>query len=76
MAQVLIRDVAPDVVDKLKLRAKRNHRSLEAELRVILEAAVHEPDTNMIGEVEQVRKQFRGRAFDDSATLLRQDRDR
>ncbi len=34
MAQVLIRDVAPEVVVKLKARALRNRRSLEAELRL------------------------------------------
>ena len=35
MAQVLVRDVAPEIVEKLKARAQRNQRSLEAELRMI-----------------------------------------
>ncbi|MBI4728036.1 MAG: hypothetical protein HY775_00815 [Acidobacteria bacterium] len=37
MAQTLIRDLPDEVVARLKARAKRNHRSLEAELRLILE---------------------------------------
>ena len=39
MAQVLVRDLDDSVVDKLKARAKRHGRSLEAELRLVLERA-------------------------------------
>jgi plasmid stability protein len=76
MAQLLVRDVAPEVVEKLKVRAQRNRRSLEAELRVIFQDAVQEPATDMQAEVERVRALFAGRIFDDSATLLRADRER
>ena len=76
MAQVLIRDVMPEVVDKLKARARRNHRSLEAELRVIFEKAAEEPAVDMLAEVQRVRALFAGRSFDDSADLLRADRER
>jgi len=37
MAQVLVRNLDKKTVDRLKARARRNGRSLEAELRVILE---------------------------------------
>lgn len=37
VAQALIRNLPDEVVAGLKARAKRNHRSLEAELRLILE---------------------------------------
>jgi hypothetical protein len=37
MAQVLIRNLDRKTVDRLKARARRNGRSLEAELRLILE---------------------------------------
>ena len=77
MAQVLIRDVAPEVVNKLKARAQRNRRSLEAELRGIVEAAVmEEPAVDMLAEIERVRALFAGRTFDDSAALVREDRQR
>ena len=76
MAQVLIRDVDPEVVVKLKARAQRNRRSLEAELRLIFEEAVQEPKFDMRAEVERVRALFAGRTFEDSAALVREDRER
>lgn len=76
LAQVLIRDVAPEVVEKLKARAQRNHRSLEAELRLLVEKAVEEPAVDRRAEVDRVRALFAGRTFDDSAALLREDRTR
>ena len=76
MAQVLIRGVAPDVMNRLKSRAQRNRRSLEAELRVILANAVAEPAVHMLAEVTRVRALFKGRTFDDSTALLREDRER
>lgn len=76
MAQVLIRDMTPDVIDKLKARAQRNRRSLEAELRVICEEAAQEPALDMRAEVERVRALFACRNFEDSAGLVRENRDR
>jgi len=76
MAQVLIRDVNPETVSKLKSRAQRNRRSLEAELRIIVEQAAEESAIDMLAEVNRVRALFADRRFDDSAGLLNADRDR
>lgn len=76
MAQVLIRDVDPSIVERLKHRAQRNRRSLEAELRVIVEKAAQEPNVDLTAEVNQVRALFAGRSFADSAGLIHEDRDR
>jgi plasmid stability protein len=76
MAQVLIRDVAPATIDRLKARAQRNGRSLEAELRVVIAAAVEEPAIDMLAEVERVRALFAGKTFGDSTELVREDRER
>lgn len=76
MAQVLIRDVDPEVVDRLKARALRNHRSLEAELRLIVTEAAEAPAIDLQTEVARVRALFTGRRFDDSTALLREDRER
>jgi plasmid stability protein len=75
-AQVLIRDLNPEVVEKLEVRSRRNQRSLEAELRVVLAEAVREPSFAMRDEVHRVRAQFEGRLFTDSVALLREDRER
>jgi len=37
MSSILVRDLDPDVVERLKERARLNKRSLQAELRYILE---------------------------------------
>ena len=76
MGQVLVRDVASEIMDKLKARAERHHRSLEAELRVIFSEAVDEPSVDVFAEIERIRSLFRGRTFEDSATLLGEDRER
>ena len=62
------------VVDRLKKRAKDNGRSLEVEVRTILEEAV--PDYEGVWKrVEQFQKRLRksGRKFSDSAALIRAD---
>ena len=76
MPQVLVRDVEPAVMEKLRARAQRNGRSLEAEARVIFRAAVTSDASEMRAEVERVRALFAGRTFSDSAALLREDRER
>jgi plasmid stability protein len=43
MSQILVRNLSPETVERLKKRAKKNKRSLEAEVRQILyEAAVED----------------------------------
>lgn len=75
MAQVLIREVDPGVVDKLKQRAKKRGRSLEAELRLMLEREADLPDVDYVAEAAQIKSLFGDRVFPDSAELIREDRD-
>lgn len=42
MPQLTVRNLSPEAVEKLKARARAAGRSLEAELRLILEAAADE----------------------------------
>ncbi|MDQ3503398.1 MAG: Arc family DNA-binding protein, partial [Actinomycetota bacterium] len=44
MAAVSIRDLDDDVRERLRVRAARHGRSMEAEIRAILAEAVREPD--------------------------------
>jgi plasmid stability protein len=43
MATLVIRNLSDDLLGRLEIRAARNGRSIEAEARTILEAAVAEP---------------------------------
>jgi plasmid stability protein len=76
MAQVLVRDLDPEVVERLKDRARQHGRSLQGEVRSILEGAA---ETYTMSEAREVSREwqerFAGRKFSDSAELIREDRD-
>jgi len=76
MAQVLVRGLDPAVIRELKLRARRHRRSLQAELRDILEQAAALSVADARAKVEQIRAMFSGRKFSDSAALIRRGRTR
>lgn len=79
MAQVLVRNLDEEVVESLKRRAKQDGRSLQSEVKFILEQAAEEPIVDMETAralVEKIRKKFKGRKFPDSVELIREDRDR
>jgi plasmid stability protein len=76
MSQVLIREVEPSVIERLRNRARRNGRSLEAELRTILRRAAGLEMKEALDELKRIQAGFEGRVFSDSAELIRQDRDR
>ena len=74
MAQVLIRNLGDDVVARLKSRAKRRGRSLQSELRDILETASRQGRLEGRALAERIRRQLAGRTHRDSVELLREDR--
>lgn len=68
MAQVLIRQLDDAVVAALKTRAKANGRSLEAELRAILNEAATDPWQELL----RIREALSGKPVSDSSELLRE----
>ena len=76
MAQVLIRDLHARVVRRLKDRAREHGRSLEAELRGILEQAAESNLSEARSLAARLRRRLRGRAHTDSAVLVAEDRRR
>ena len=80
MAQILVRNLDEDTVKKLKNRAKNNGRSLQAEVKMILEQASGEEGTVDMETAKKMlaefRERFKGRKFPDSVELIREDRDR
>ena len=76
MAQILVRNLDEAVVDRLKSRATQHNRSLQAEVKTILEQAA-QVDAKTARELAMsIRKRFAGRQFTDSVDLIREDRDR
>jgi len=76
MAQVLIRDLDPKVVAALKKIARENGRSLEAELRIILEQEARRRSIDFWKVAREIRARFADRQWSDSAELIREDRER
>jgi plasmid stability protein len=77
MAQVLVRDLDADVVERLKERARRHGRSLQKETKAILEDAASRYTMEEAREAaERIRRRLAGRTFSDSAELIREDRER
>jgi plasmid stability protein len=76
MGQVLVRNLPTEVVRKLKMRARRHRRSLQEELKEILEQAARQNSADARTKIDQVRKMLAGRTFGDSSELIRRDRAR
>ena len=79
MGQLIVRNLDDRVIDALKARAARQERSLEAELRVILERAAGEREIDVAEariRAERISRALEGRPHSDSAALIREDRDR
>jgi len=75
MAQVLIRGLDEKVLRALKKRAEDNRRSLQGELKTIIEVAVGKPDPGWITAVRAIRGKTRNKGSTDSVGLLRELRD-
>lgn len=78
MANVTIRNLDDDVVDKLKARAKANNRSLEGEVRMLL-TDIAEGRSN-VARLRDIAEQIAamtpaGIEQTDSTELIRRDRD-
>jgi plasmid stability protein len=58
------------------MRAKQHRRSLQEELKEILEQAAQQNAKDVQAKVNEVRKLFADREFSDSSNLIRRDRAR
>ncbi len=76
MAQVLIRNLTDETVQKLKERAKRNGRSLQTELKIICEKEIHYEPYDIIKAAKRIREKLSNQKHTDSVKLLREDRRR
>jgi plasmid stability protein len=76
MAQILIRGLEDEVVARLKDRATSHGRSLESEVRTILETAAGYTAVEARRVVNDWQRRLAGRKMSDSRNLLREDRQR
>ena len=76
MAQILVRALGEDVVERLKQRARREGRSLQGEAKIILEQAVAFDPAGALELADRIRQGLRKQRFSDSARVIREERDR
>jgi hypothetical protein len=76
MAQILVRDLDDQTVQRLKARAQQHGRSLEGEARHLLSrgAGLSFADARKLGR--QWHQKLAGRRLPDSTELVRRDRQR
>ncbi|MCG3122599.1 MAG: hypothetical protein GIKADHBN_00991 [Phycisphaerales bacterium] len=72
---VLVRGLAARTLTRLRKRAVANGRSLEGEIRHILEQEATPAAAGYLRRLAEVRRSI-GRAMPDSTPLIREDRDR
>jgi antitoxin FitA len=76
MAQLLVRDLSPAVVARLKDQARQNHRSLQGEVKAILEEAAQRATRDeALAMIDKWQRKWGERVFSDSTQLIREDRD-
>jgi plasmid stability protein len=84
MAQILVENLDPVILEKLATLAQQHGRSLQEELKHILEQAAETATYyHTGGDMEQTREaaaraqvRYAGKFFSDSAELIREDRER
>ncbi|MEO8558158.1 MAG: hypothetical protein ABI439_03785 [Rhodospirillales bacterium] len=77
MANLTIRNLDATTVENLKAHAKANHRSLEAEIRVLLEQHARRLSTEeLIKRAREIAAMSPPSPQTDSTVLIREDRDR
>ena len=76
MGQILVRGLNDDVIERLKNRARQDGRSLQSEVKLILEQAARSDVQTARKLANDIRTRFKGRKLKDSADLVREDRDR
>ncbi len=76
MAQLLIRNLAPEFIEYLKERARRNNRSLQGEAKALLEEAFPVSTREALEISKKWRSRLGGKIRGDSARIIREDRQR
>ena len=76
MADLLVRNVPPALMERLKAQAQRNDRSVQKEALAILEAGAKPTMAEWVEEATRLREALLADGYDgDSTTMIREDRD-
>jgi predicted CopG family antitoxin len=76
MKGISLRNVPDDVYEVLQTMAKANRRSLQEQIKYIIEQEVNLVKGSTVSRASQWRKRFKGRHFTDTLQSIRKDRER
>ena len=76
MKAISIRNVSEDVYARLQEMAKTNRRSLQEQIKLILEQEVTLNKRSFLADAAEWRKKLQGRHFKDTVKDVRKDRQR
>jgi plasmid stability protein len=76
MAQLLVRNLDEETIKRLKMLAKRHNRSLQGQVKLILEEGAMCSGGQVMELVEKWQRRLGGKRLRDSAVLIREDRER
>ncbi len=76
MPDVLVRGLDAETVKRLKAHAKRHGRSLQSEVKMLVERAAGGGSEQIAAVLKRWEGRFAGRRFSSSARLIRGDRNR
>ena len=77
MPSILVRDLDPTTIKRLKAQAARNGRSLQAEAKAIIERGAQEKTiAELQRQAKAFSKRFEGRKMTNTVRLIREDRRR
>jgi antitoxin FitA len=76
MPDILVRGLDAETVKRLKARASQHGRSLQSEVKMLVERAAGAGGEQVAAILNRWEKQFAGRRFSSSARLIREDRNR
>lgn len=73
MKSISIRNIPEPVYTALQRMAKQNHRSLQEQVKCILEQEVHLTRGSPLAAAAKWRQKFKQRRFSDTVTMIRRD---
>lgn len=76
MPDILVRGLDTETIERLKSRAKQHGRSLQSEVKSLVERAAGTASGQVAVVLKHWEERFAGRRFSSSARLIREDRDR
>ncbi len=76
MPELLVRNLDEATIKRLKALAKQHGRSLQGQVRLVLEEAAAFPMGEVSSLLEKWQRQLARRRFSDSAKIIRKDRGR